>query len=108
MWKKKNSVRGCKKGTNTLQSRLGACGSNISPCDVAGEKKRVGFEGHGAIGGGRGFGEDQTDQHAQSAVARRGVSVCEQPGSEAEQAGEEELGAMQLVRKGSEKHRAYD
>lgn len=73
--------------------QLEASGRNMSPGDLIGEQKRVGFKGHGAVGGGRSFGEDQIDQRVESAVPRRGVSTSQQPGGEAQQAGEEELRA---------------
>lgn len=73
--------------------QLEASRSNISPGNLTGEQKWVGFKGHGAVGGGWGFGEDQLDQRVESAVPRRGVSTSQQPGGEAQQAGEEELGA---------------
>lgn len=64
---------------------------SISPCGLSSEEQRVGFKGHGAVCGGRGFGEDQTDQHIQPTVARQRIAAAKQPGGEEQQAGEEEL-----------------
>lgn len=55
------------------------------------EEQWVCFEGHGAVCGGRGFGQDQTDQRVQATVARARIITAQQLSSEAQHAGKEEL-----------------
>jgi len=65
---------------------------SISPCSLASEQQWVGFKGHGAICGGRSFGQDQTDQLVQATVARNRIAALKQAGCETQKAREEELG----------------
>lgn len=78
---------------------------NSWPCVHSGEQQRVGFKGHGAICGGRGFREDELDQHLQTRVTRRGVFTQHQPSRKTQQTGEEKLEEKQERKnKAWEKH----